>query len=67
MEGKAQRPSRVLQGKAGVWTPGREELGAGRIGLTHSSVPQSMLLPPMPTPPPHPVPTARRRETQPGL
>lgn len=61
MEGKAQNPRwGTAGGKAGVWTPGREELGAGRIGLTHSSVPQSMLLSPMPTQPPHPVPAARR-------
>lgn len=46
----------------GFWTTVREELGARQIGLTHSSVPQSMLLPPRTpprTPPPRPVRVAR--------
>lgn len=49
-------PLRNCRGEMGRLNPVREEHGAKPIELTHSSVPQSMLLPPRP---PRPVAVAR--------
>lgn len=55
-------PAKVRRGQSGGGLdPGQPEVATKPIGLTHNSVPQSMLLPPpRPPPPPRPVPAARR-------